>query len=156
MHVPEENWRFVLLRIRRCWKRSTPPLRSRTPVPLIRQRTRPQPENFLTQVATMTSHPKIFELLKDYMDADSQSERWITVQEFRTYFHLKKSCSPVISGYFQRIYQNPTYLCPYRVIKTEQVRDPSNPYRSVRRYLVKKSLRVPGKNVQKGIRNPFF
>ena len=83
------------------------------------------------------------------MDADSQSERWITVQEFRTYFHLKKSCSPVISGYFQRIYQNPTYLCPYRVIKTEQIRDPSNPYRSVRRYLVKKLLRVREKMYRK-------
>ncbi len=107
-------------------------------------------------VATMTSHPKIFELLKDFMDTDGRSERWITVQEFRTHFHLKKSCSPVISGYFQRIYQNPTYLCPYRVIKTEQVRDPSNPYRSVRRYLVRKSLRVPVENFQNDIRNPFF
>ena len=84
----------------------------------------------------MTSHPKIVELLKDYMDADGQSERWITVQEFRTYFHLQKSCSPVIAGYFQRIYQNPTYLCPYRVIRIENARDPANPYRSVRRYLV--------------------
>ena len=104
----------------------------------------------------MTSHPKIFELLKDYMDADGQSERWITVQEFRTYFHLKKSCSPVISGYFQRIYQNPTYLCPYRVIKIEQVRDPANPYRSLQRYLVKKSLRSREKMSSSGIRNPFF
>lgn len=104
----------------------------------------------------MTSHPKIFELLKDYMDADGQSERWITVQEFRTYFHLKKGCSPVISGYFQRIYQNPTYLCPYRVIKIEQVCDPAIPYRSVRRYLVKKSLRVPGENGRSGIRNSFI
>jgi hypothetical protein len=48
----------------------------------------------------MTSHPKIVELLKDYMDSDDQSERWITVQEFRTYFHLPKSCSPVIAGIF--------------------------------------------------------
>lgn len=104
----------------------------------------------------MTSHPKIFELLKDYMDADGQSERWITVQEFCTYFHLKKGCSPVISGYFQRIYQNPTYLCPYRVIKIEQVCDPAIPYRSVRRYLVKKSLRVPGENGRSGIRNSFI
>ena len=35
----------------------------------------------------MTSHPKIVDLLKDYMDADSRKERWITVQEFRTCFH---------------------------------------------------------------------
>jgi hypothetical protein len=111
---------------------------------------------FLKSVETMTSHPKIFELLKEFMDRDGQSERWITVQEFRNYFQLKKSCSPVISGYFQRIYQNPTYLCPYRVIKIEQIRDPANPYRSVRRYLVKKSLGVPVENAQKGIRNPFF
>jgi hypothetical protein len=103
----------------------------------------------------MTNHPRIFELLKDYMDADCQSERWITVQEFRTYFHLEKTCSPVISGYFQRIYQNPTYLCPYRVKRIEKVRDPANPYRSVRRYLVEKSLQVPGKDPQCGIQNTF-
>jgi hypothetical protein len=94
----------------------------------------------------MTSHPKIVELLKDYMDADCQSERWITVQEFRTYFHLKKSCSPVISGYFQRIYQNPTYLCPFRVIRIENIQDPANPYRSVRRYLVEKSFQIPAES----------
>jgi hypothetical protein len=94
----------------------------------------------------MTSHPKIVELLKDYMEAESQSARWITVQEFRTYFQLQKSCAPVIAGYFQRIYQNPTYLCPYRVIKIEQVSDPRNPYRSVRRYLVEKSPAIPKNN----------
>jgi hypothetical protein len=104
----------------------------------------------------MTSHPKIFDMLKDYMDADSQSKRWITVQEFRTYFHLKKSCSPVISGYFQRIYQNPTYLCPYRVIKIENIRDPANPYRSVKRYLVETSPQFSRKDLQRGIQNTFF
>jgi hypothetical protein len=104
----------------------------------------------------MTSHPKIVELLKDYMDADNQAERWITVQEFRTYFDLKTRCSPVIAGYFQRIYQNPTYLCPYRVIRIEQVKDPANPYRSVRRYLVEKSLQFPGKNTRRGIRHTVF
>ena len=86
----------------------------------------------------MTSHPKIFELLKDFLEADLQTERWITVKEFRTYFHLHQRCSQVISGYLQRIYQNPTYPCPYRVTKIEKVRDPSNPYRFVRRYLVEK------------------
>ena len=101
----------------------------------------------------MTSHPKIVELLKDFMDADNQAERWITVQEFRTYFHLKTGCSPVIAGYFQRIYQNPTYLCPYRVIRIEQVKDPANPYRSVRRYLVEKSFPVPGRDSQREIRH---
>ena len=84
----------------------------------------------------MTSNPKIFELLKDFMDAASQSERWITVQEFRTFFHLKTSCSPVIAGYFHQLYQNPKYLCLYRVIRIEHVRDPTNRYRTVRRYLV--------------------
>ena len=93
----------------------------------------------------MTSHPEIFELLKDYMEADPQSERWVTVQEFRSYFHLKKRCSRVISGYFQRIYQNPTYLCPYRVTRIVRVRDPSDPYRFVRRYRVEKTLRIPKK-----------
>ena len=104
-------------------------------------------------LAAMTNHPKIFELLKDFMDADSRSERWITVQEFRTFFHLKTSCSPVISGYFRRLYQNPTYLCPYRVIRIGYVRDPANPYRSVKRYLVEKTPRVPGIDPQRGIRN---
>jgi hypothetical protein len=94
----------------------------------------------------MTSHPKIFELLKEYMDADGQSERWITVQEFRTYFHLEKSCSPVISGYFRRIYQNPTYLCPFRVVRIDLVQDPANPYRSVKRYLVQKASLIPEKS----------
>ncbi len=93
----------------------------------------------------MTSHPEIYELLKDYMEADPRSERWVTVQEFRSYFHLKKRCSPVIAGYFQRIYQNPTYLCPYRVTKIERVRDPSDPYRFVGRYRVEKTLRIPKK-----------
>ena len=103
----------------------------------------------------MTSHPRIVELLKDYMDADGQRERWITVQEFRTFFHLNKSCSPVISGYFQRIYQNPTYLCPYRVIKIDNIRDPANPYRSVRRYLVRKSSRAEGNDLRRSIRKTF-
>jgi hypothetical protein len=103
----------------------------------------------------MTSHPKIVELLKDYMDRDCRSERWITVQEFRSYFHLQKSCSPVIAGYFQRIYQNPTYLCPYRVIRIQNIQDPANPYRSVRRYLVEKSFKMPGKDPQRGIRHTF-
>ena len=101
----------------------------------------------------MTSHPKIVELIKDYMDADDQPERWITVQEFRTFFDLKKSCSPVIAGYFQRIYQNPTYLCPYKVIRIEQVRDPANPYRFVRRYLVKKSTRILNQELQSRTRH---
>ena len=101
----------------------------------------------------MTSHPKIVELIKDYMDADDQPERWITVQEFRTYFHLQKSCSPVIAGYFQRIYQNPTYLCPYKVIRIDQVRDPANPYRFVRRYLVEKSPRILNQELQRSTRH---
>jgi hypothetical protein len=91
----------------------------------------------------MTSHPKIADLLRDYMDADDQPSRWITVLEFRTFFDLPKRCSPVIAGYFQRIYQNPTYRGPYRVIRTEPVTDPANPYRSVTRYLVEKSPPVP-------------
>jgi hypothetical protein len=103
----------------------------------------------------MTSYPKIFDLLNDYLDADGKSERWITVQEFRTCFRLTKSYSRVISGYFQRIYQNLIYLCPFRVIQIEQGGDPDNPYHSVHRYLVTKSLGVPGKCVH---RNPesFF
>jgi hypothetical protein len=87
----------------------------------------------------MTSHPKIVELLKDFMDADGRPARWITVQEFRTFFHLQRRCSKVIAGYFQRIYQNRTYGGPYRVIRTEQVKDPANPYRYVKRYLVEKT-----------------
>lgn len=75
-------------------------------------------------MVAMGSHPKIVDLLKDYMDADDQSEHGIMAQEFRTCFRLKKSCSPVISGYFQRIYRNPTFLGHYRVVKTQQVRDP--------------------------------
>ena len=98
----------------------------------------------------MTNHPKILELLNDYMDADGQQERWITVQEFRTYFHLDPGWSPVISGYFQRIYQNPTYRCPYRVTRIEKVRDPANPYRSVRRYRVERSIRIPGNDPPRG------
>jgi hypothetical protein len=101
----------------------------------------------------MTSHPKIVDLLKDYMNADSQSKRWITVQEFRTYFHLERGCSPVIAGYFQRIYQNPTYLCPYRVVRIENASDPANPYRTVRRYLVEKSLPCGKNTPQPCIRN---
>jgi hypothetical protein len=101
----------------------------------------------------MTSHPKIFELLKKYMDADNQPSRWITVQEFRSYFNLQRGCSPVIAGYFQRIYQNPTYLCPYRVIRIEHVRGPANQYRSVRRYLVERSPPVPKTGHHYGIRN---
>jgi hypothetical protein len=100
----------------------------------------------------MTSHPKIVELLKDYMDADSQRARWITVQEFRTFFNLQRKCSKVIAGYFQRIYQNRTYGGPYRVIRIEQIRDPANPYRSVRRYLVEKSPSIP-KNGHQRSRN---
>jgi hypothetical protein len=58
------------------------------------------------------------------------------------FVYKKKKDSLVNSGFFQRIYRNPTFLCPYRVIKIEQVRDPENPYH---RYLVTKSPGVPGK-----------
>jgi hypothetical protein len=48
----------------------------------------------------MTSHLKLVDLLDDYMDADGQSERWITVQEFCTCFRLKKGVRRSFPGIF--------------------------------------------------------
>jgi hypothetical protein len=85
----------------------------------------------------MTSQPEILDLLEQYIELRGGGEQWLTVQEFRRHFKMGKNRSPVISGILHRIYQNPAFFSPCRVIRIEKSRDPVQPCRMVMRYLVR-------------------
>lgn len=72
------------------------------------------------------------------MEACGERERWITVYEFRTYFHLDESSAHAISGFLRRIYEAPFFSFPYRVKKIERIIVHTPQRRSINRYLVKK------------------
>jgi len=69
MHVPEEIWRYLLLRIRRGREWYTLPLRPRTRVPVICYQFRSQPPQFLNQSVRALDHgpgiPHLFSLKKE-------------------------------------------------------------------------------------------
>jgi hypothetical protein len=80
------------------------------------------------------------------MEAGGDTEQWITVYEFRTYFHLDESSAHAISGFLRRIYQAPFFSFRYRVKKIERIIVHTPQRRSINRYLVKK--RVETRNEQ--------
>jgi len=86
----------------------------------------------------MDHHHEIPELLENFMQASGNTERWITVYEFRTYFNLDESCAPAISGYLRRIYRNPCHTGRYSVEKIEKILVKIPQRRTLKRYLVKK------------------
>jgi len=86
----------------------------------------------------MTSHPAILDLLEQYIEMQGGGEQWLTVQEFRTHYRMEKNSSREISGILQRIYRNPMFFSPCRVIRIEKTKDPVQPHRTVMKYLVRK------------------
>lgn len=89
-------------------------------------------------IAAMDRTHEIPELLDVFMAASGTSERWITVYEFRMYFHLDESCATAISGYLRRIYRNSMGKNQYCVAKTEKIPVKIPQRRMMTRYLVKK------------------
>jgi hypothetical protein len=86
----------------------------------------------------MARNKEIPDLLARYMEMCGETERWITVYELRTYFHLDESSAHAISGFLRRIYQGPFFSYQYRVKKIEKIMVKKPQRRSINRYLVKK------------------
>jgi hypothetical protein len=84
----------------------------------------------------MNGHPPIPELLEQFMEAGNVPERWITVRELRTHFHLDDTVSPAISGFLRRIYQGPYFTCQYRVTRIERLIVNTPHTRMIKRYFV--------------------
>lgn len=72
------------------------------------------------------------------MEMNGGHMQWITVQELRGFFNLDRTRSPVIAGILRRLYQNPAFSCPYRVVRIEKCRDATSTSRMIYRYLVQK------------------
>jgi len=100
----------------------------------------------------MGSSPEICDLLEEFMDADGMPERWITVEEIRTFFRLHRNSSHAIAGILRRLYKNRTFGYPYRVIRIEKFTETKPPYRIFTRYLVQKrsSASQPGSRTEDG------
>lgn len=75
-------------------------------------------------------------LLEKFMEESGETQRWVTVNEIRTYFNLDEFSAPPISGFLQRIYQGPFFSCPYRVERIERITVQKKQRRVVKRYLV--------------------
>lgn len=77
------------------------------------------------------------ELLETFMNECNDAEHWTTVQEFRTRMSLDTSTAHAISGFFRRLYNNPSVACRYTVVRIENFKV-SHPYRRIiRRYLIR-------------------
>ena len=87
----------------------------------------------------MVHYKEIPDLLVQYMEMCEESERWITVYEFRTYFHLDESSAHAISGFLNRICYRSFLSYPYRVKKIEKIIMYTPTRRIINRYLVKKA-----------------
>ena len=75
-------------------------------------------------------------LLERFMEESGETQRWVTVNEIRTYFNLDEFSAPPISGFLQRIYHGPFFSCPYRVERIEKITVQKKQRRVVKRYLV--------------------
>ena len=75
-------------------------------------------------------------LLETFMEESGETQRWVTVNEIRTYFNLDEFSAPPISGFLQRIYHGPFFSCPYRVERIERITVQKKQRRVVKRYLV--------------------
>ena len=96
----------------------------------------------------MVRYKEIPDLLVQYMEMCEESERWITVYEFRTYFHLDESSAHAISGFLNRICYRSFLSYPYRVKKIEKIIIYTPTRRIINRYLVKKKPEI--KEIQAG------
>jgi len=84
----------------------------------------------------MARNKDVPKLLEQFMEESGDKQRWVTVNEFRTYFNLDEFFAPAISGFLQRIYQGPFFSCPYRVERIEKVTIQKPQRRIIKRYLV--------------------
>jgi len=86
----------------------------------------------------MSNIPAFFpELLEQFMSECNKAGHWTTVQEFRARMSLDTSTAHAISGFFQRLYNNPSAACRYTVVRIEDLKV-SHPYRRIiRRYLIR-------------------
>ncbi len=87
-------------------------------------------------VRVMTDYHAIPELLEEYMQAYDGPGLWVTVPDFRTYFALDNYSSPVISGFFRRLYHRPFFTCPYRVTRIENLIVTIPQKRMIKRYFI--------------------
>jgi hypothetical protein len=91
-------------------------------------------------------------LLEKFMEESVDTQRWVTVNELRTYFNLDESSAPAITGFLRRIYHGSFFSCQYRVERIEKVTVEQPQHRIIRRYLVtrrppaRKSTPSQGKN----------
>jgi hypothetical protein len=86
----------------------------------------------------MARNKEIPDLLAQYMEMCGEMEKWITVYEFRTFFHLDESSAHAISGFLRRIHYRPFFSYQYRVKKIEKILVYTPQRRCINRYLVKK------------------
>lgn len=86
----------------------------------------------------MVRNGNVPELLERYMEECGENERWITVGEFRDYFHLDSYCAHAISGFFSRIYRRPFSSCAYRVERISRIFVKKPCHRIIKRYLIRK------------------
>jgi hypothetical protein len=86
----------------------------------------------------MARNKEIPNLLAQYMEVCDETERWITVFELRSYFHLDESFAHAISGFLRRIHYRPFFSYQYRVKKIEKIIVYTPQRRCINRYLIKK------------------
>ena len=84
----------------------------------------------------MARNRDVPDLLERFMIESGETQRWVTVNEIRTYFNLDEFSAPPISGFLQRIYHGSFFSCPYRVERIEKITVQKRQRRVVKRYLV--------------------
>jgi hypothetical protein len=72
------------------------------------------------------------------MEDSGRSEEWVTVQDIRLHFQLDNTFGPAISGFLSKIHHGPFVSCRYKVARMEKYRDTVPPYRTIKRYLIRK------------------
>jgi len=84
----------------------------------------------------MARNRDVPDLLERFMIESGETQRWVTVNEIRTYFNLDEFSAPPISGFLQRIYHGPFFSFPYRVERIEKITVQKKQLKVVKRYLV--------------------
>ncbi len=94
----------------------------------------------------MARNRDVPDLLERFMIESGETQRWVTVNEIRTYFNLDEFSAPPISGFLQRIYHGPFFSCPYRVERIEKITVQKKQRRVIKRYLVARRPSARKKN----------
>lgn len=84
----------------------------------------------------MARNRDVPDLLERFMEESGETQCWVTVNEFRSYFNLDEFSAPAISGFLSRIYYSQFLSCPYRVERIEKVTVQKKQRIVVKRYLV--------------------